>query len=265
MNFPFSKYEGAGNDFILLEDLASKFSSYDEKEIAIACHRQKGIGADGLILLQRSTHADFLMRVFNADGSEAAMCGNGLRCLLAFIRTLGFPEKNYQIETGAGVFSACYKSEGICISHPKPAITPLTLKLQEKMLDAHFVDTGVPHLVIFSEILETIAVDEEGRNLRFHPEFGKEGVNVNFAQRESSGQVRMRTYERGVERETLSCSTGAAAVAYISSLIYGMNDTIKILPKSLETIEVFVGEVLDVIGPVNHIFDGIFKFNKCGN
>lgn len=217
MKIPFVKYHGAGNDFILVDDRQLCFPVFQKGLIAALCRRSLGIGADGLILLQPSKRADFLMRIFNSDGSEPAMCGNGIRCLAAFIQELRWENPTCMIETKAGLLQCHYANNriGIHLGSPKVLFTNLTLAINGNPFKIDVVDTGVPHGVIFVDDLHALPFVDTARPIRFDPQFSPGGINVNFAKLFSDGSVAMRTYERGVEEETLSCGTGAAAVGYL--------------------------------------------------
>lgn len=207
----FLKLQSAGNDFILVDDRRLFFPSFNRVLIASLCRRKLGIGADGLILLQLSEKADFRMRFFNSDGSEAASCGNGLRCLTRFLTHLGCPVQT--IETGDRIVSVADFGDRVSVDLGPPR--DLKLNIPTERGNVHFVDTGVPHVVRFVPDVSSVALDEEGAYFRYHPLFSPEGTNVNFAALDPSGALRMRTYERGVEGETLSCGTGACAAAFI--------------------------------------------------
>lgn len=241
MNFAFSKYEGAGNDFIIIDDRALDFPLHERGLIQELCHRQKGIGADGIILLQESHFADFRMRIFNCDGSEPKMCGNGLRCLVHFIEENLIKETPFNIETGYGVHLC--KNENF-VSLGKPSGISQTK-------DIYLVDTGVPHAVQFLDHLE-IDVTSEGRPLRH-----ENNANVNFACLKDD-VISVRTYERGVEAETLACGTGAAAVAYIAHKHHQVSNPVSILTKSGEILTVLCEEELFLKGPVNLVFKGVY-------
>ena len=198
----FYKYQGAGNDFILVED--EDVSSCVEK----LCDRNFGIGADGVILLEDSSLADIKMRIFNADGSEAAMCGNALRCVV-----LHKGRETISIETKAGI---CYVKllQGkifATLPYAKEISAPITLP--GGRLGYH-VDTGVPHLIIYEQDLEKKDFVQVAREIRFDERFAPGGVNVSYIKVDESN-IFIRTYERGVENETLACGSGSAAAAFI--------------------------------------------------
>jgi diaminopimelate epimerase len=209
-NIPFFKYHGAGNDFILIDNRQHTYDALiTPAEISRLCHRQLGIGADGLMLLQDSPTHDFEMLYFNSDGHPGSMCGNGGRCIVAFANRLHVPVKS-------GVFLA---SDG---PHAYKLISPSWVELQlqdvhqfEKHGEDYILDTGSPHYVCFSNDLDSLDIVFAGRQIRYNDRFSARGINVNFVREASSG-LTVYTYERGVENETLSCGTGvtAAAIAY---------------------------------------------------
>lgn len=213
MQLEFYKYQGTGNDFIMLDNRDKTFKN-DTKLIAKLCDRKFGIGADGLILLENPTEAkyDFKMVYFNADGNESTMCGNGGRCIVRFAEQLG-------VVNNSAFFTA------IDGEH-QAVITPNEIQLQMKNTATvqqnelgYFIDTGSPHHVEFVENLADFDVYTKGKELRNHAIYSPlKGVNVNFAEIKE-GKAYLRTYERGVEDETLSCGTGATAVALVSYLV----------------------------------------------
>lgn len=244
---PFSKYQGAGNDFILIDDRALHFNPTLVPQL---CHRKFGIGADGVLLLQNDPHSDFRMRIFNSDGSEAESCGNGLRCLMLFIVDLGLPKKTYRIATGERVVQAGFEGDKISVQ------MGTALHLKELCIDGytvHSLDTGVPHVVVFSPNTDLKTI---GPFLRRHPAFQPAGTNVNMAQVQSDGSVHIRTYERGVEGETLGCGTGAAAVGVIASQKYHLPNPIRICSAG-GAIEVYVdGLNVTLVGSALKVFEG---------
>ncbi len=203
LNKLFYKYQGTGNDFVLFEDYEQSFP-INSRLITQICNRNLGIGADGILLLQKSEIADLKMRIFNQDGSEASMCGNGLRCV---IKHLG---KSCKIETQGGISHGKYGIDSIKATLPKREILHSPITLPNNLI-GHLVNTGTPHLVIFTEDIDKGGIAPK---LRYHPTFGPEGVNVNLAKIVPEG-IRVRTFEKGVETETLSCGSGGAAVALI--------------------------------------------------
>jgi diaminopimelate epimerase len=214
-----------------------------------------------LILLQESVKADFSMRIFNADGTEPAMCGNGLRCLVAFLRTLDVDNSSLSIETPYAILS-CRSSEkgiGIRLGVPQIISWEIALPLQNGEMTCYVLDTGVPHAVTFVSDLDSLDVDCLGREIRSHPLFAPHGVNVDFVSRLSDSSFSLRTYERGVEGETLACGTGAAAAAYVSARIYCLEGPLSIMTRSQEMLEIHLeGEErsLFMMGPATQVFCG---------
>ena len=214
----FTKMVGAGNDFIVIHGpLKTNLSQL----AARVCDRHSGIGADGLLVLQPSKNADYRMRIINADGSEAEMCGNGARCMAAYIvGTQKEKKRPFGIETIAGVVLAEAKGEiaSVRLSDPKDYQSQLAIKLSGRSLSVSCIDSGVPHTVVFVDSLKEMDVNTLGRAIRFHDQFKPRGTNVNFVEQIDEDSIELRTYERGVEAETLACGTGAAASAIIAFL-----------------------------------------------
>lgn len=216
---PFAKMHGAGNDFVMLDgrDLAAAGLTLDRGAIARLCHRQKGIGADGLIIVATADGADFRMIYHNSDGGEADMCGNGARCAFAFAHARGLCGDTGTFLTAAGRLEGAVVGETVTVTLPPPRdvrldVTPRAATPYDRI---HHADTGVPHLVIPVAQLETVDVPRWGSRLRHDPAFAPAGANVNWVQRRADGVWLIRTYERGVEAETLACGTGASASALI--------------------------------------------------
>lgn len=248
----FFKYHGTGNDFILIDNTQGGFNDRSADYIAGLCHRHFGIGADGLILLQGSKYADFEMVYFNADGHLGSMCGNGGRCATHFAHQLGLIGTRGTFQGPDGLHEFKIIDDQISISMGDVAqVRTLTQGL--------FVDTGSPHLICFVDELSTLDVMSEGRKLR--DEFGPSGSNVNFVSQKDSG-YQMRTYERGVEAETLSCGTGATAVAIALKEVNGLNQesiTLETLGGKLTVSSTKKdGKYVNVwlSGPVNCVFKG---------
>ena len=262
MQCAFSKYSGCGNDFLLIDNRSKFFPSDDRVLIAKLCKRRLGIGADGIILLENSHSADFRMHIYNADGSEAEMCGNGIRCLMKFIRQLGFTKPQYTIETLLEQVTASYRNDQVSVSMPPPkhVCWSIDLPIEPHQWNLHFLDTGVPHAVIFTEDIESIDLNTIAPKIRYHTHFGPRGTNVDFAAIKQNQLVQMRTYERGVEQETLACGTGAVAVALAAAKVYRLQSPIQIETRSQEILEIqFSGEIptdLLMTGPAAFIFEG---------
>ncbi|OIP46800.1 MAG: diaminopimelate epimerase [Deltaproteobacteria bacterium CG_4_10_14_3_um_filter_60_8] len=224
---PFTKMSGTGNDFILIDHRTPMLAGLDVAAFARAvCRRRFSVGADGLILIEPSVTADFAWRFFNADGSIAEMCGNGARCAARFAFTKGIAPAAMRFETLAGVIAAQVTESGERPASVKLRMTTPTAVVlnQPLMVDGttktiHAINTGVPHAVHFVDDLAATPVFAWGRLLRDHPEFQPAGANVNFVQTLGPASLKVRTYERGVENETMACGTGAVAAALVSALL----------------------------------------------
>ncbi|MBN2120418.1 MAG: diaminopimelate epimerase [Candidatus Omnitrophica bacterium] len=251
----FYKFQASGNDFILIDTRCPMPDArLNYKQLARKyCQRKFGIGADGLLVIERSKKADFKMRIFNPDGSEPEMCGNGARCAALWFSLLRHPNKIIRFDTKAGIIKAEVKKQNrlkIQLSEPFGLKLDFPLKVLGKNIKVNFINTGVPHVVIFVQGLDKIDVDLIGRAIRFDTKFKPEGTNVNFVEFIDKETIKIRTYERGVESETLACGTGTVASAIISRL-----KTQDLRPKTENIIRVKTksGEVLKVY------------FNRDGN
>lgn len=227
MNIFFTKMQGGGNDFVIIDNRARmKALENGQKAARRLCHRKFGIGADGLILIENSSATQpathFRWRFFNADGSEAEMCGNGARCAARFAYLSQIAPAQMRFETLAGIIEAevCKDSEQVRIrlSDPQNLKTDISLPLKGQTVTVHHIDTGVPHTILFVTEIEQAPVIESGRAIRYHDTFQPRGTNVNFVQVMGPSEIAIRTYERGVEDETLACGTGATASAIISAI-----------------------------------------------
>ena len=204
MILEFYKYQATGNDFIILDDREELFDANDSALIKALCQRSFGIGADGLILLRDDKDHDFRMIYFNSDGFESSLCGNGARCIVKFAHLLEISSENVNFISSVGVHQARITESDVSIKF-------VDINDIKKYDNDLVIDSGSPHYVTFSENIDQIDINLEGSNIRNSTPFKKKGINVNFLQ--VDGSVKMRTYERGVESETLSCGTGAVASA----------------------------------------------------
>lgn len=210
MNIPFYKYQGTGNDFILIDNREQKYLNRSHQaQIQWLCDRRFGIGADGLILLQEKEGFDFEMVYFNADGAESTMCGNGGRCISAFAKHLGMVEGKAHFLAIDGPHDALFREDGWV------ELKMMNVSGVEFNEDHYVLNTGSPHYVAFVEDVDDIDVVQNGQAIRYSKKYRKDGINVNFVEKQKD-KIFVLTYERGVEGETLSCGTGvtAAAIAY---------------------------------------------------
>lgn len=234
MTIPFSKYTGCGNDFIVIDNRQPLFSLYHQ--IPHICDRKAGIGADGVILLENSKHADYKMRIYNSDGSEAEMCGNGIRCLMKFICEIGGSADACHVETMLKNLRVGMDGELVSVEMGDPFDMQWDIEVEGLKLD--YLNTGVPHAIIFVDELESLQPNLIGPSIRFHKYFGPKGTNVNFARLNKDGVVQVRTYERGVEAETLACGTGATATAIAASRKYGLKEPVIVRVQSGEHLKI---------------------------
>jgi len=236
---PFSKMEGCGNDFIIIDNR----SNWIEDRTGFArsvCARKTGIGADGLLLVEESQEADFKMRTFNPDGTEPDMCGNGARCAARFAYLKGIAGKKSSFWTPSGIIT--YRVEGdrvrIKMKDPSDLELNIGLDIEDKLHQGHYINTGVPHFVLFVKEVDRAALKTLAPLIRYHQSFQPEGTNVNFVEVTKDG-LRVRTYERGVEEETLGCGTGAVASSLISSLVFRLSSPLKVKMRGGELIVYF--------------------------
>lgn len=235
---PFTKMVAAGNDFVVVDTIHNRLTSPQSEWARVSellCDRHRGIGADGVLVLESSAAAHVKMRIFNPDGSEAEMCGNGARCVARLVRA--WPtcrDETIVIETSGGTVSATVHDDHVrtWMPNPRGLRFDLNLEVEHRTFRAAYVNTGVPHLVIPVTDLDQFDVGRFGKALRAHRTFLPHGTNVNFTQadRDDPDRLRIRTYERGVEEETLACGTGATASAVVHGLVYGDLRTSRIAP-----------------------------------
>lgn len=218
MEIIFEKYHGTGNDFIMIDNRDGQYDALNEQQISRLCDRHFGIGADGLILLQTKDSFDFWMNYFNSDGKPSSMCGNGSRCTVAFAQSKGINKSQYYFITADG------PHEGEILSTGNIRVKMANVQSIEVLQDATLLDTGSPHYVKNVTELAKIDMKEEGRKIRYNEVFNEKGVNVNFVEKENQKDINVRTYERGVEDETLSCGTGVTACAIVNAYQEGDNE-----------------------------------------
>ncbi|AFK04756.1 Diaminopimelate epimerase [Emticicia oligotrophica DSM 17448] len=251
-NIKFYKYQGTGNDFVMIDNRDEKFPA-SQAYIEHLCHRRFGIGADGLILLQNDPNYDFRMVYYNADGKEGSMCGNGGRCTVRFAEDLGiFKDKTKFIAV-----------DGEHLADANEAV--IALKMGEvHSIERHdfydFMNTGSPHYVAFVKGIESFDVYNEGKKIRYSDEWvARGGTNVNFVEVIDNETIYVRTYERGVEDETYSCGTGVTASALSTFLRFGMKSPINVITKGGNLKVSFNENFTDIrlVGPAMKVFDGI--------
>ena len=206
MQIIFYKYQGTGNDFVMIDNRLLNFPKQNTKLINFLCDRKFGVGADGLILLENDATLDFKMVYFNADGNESSMCGNGGRCLVAFARQLGVIKDKAVFEAIDGLHHASIEGDIVKLQ----MVNVDTVECYDNHV---FLNTGSPHHVQFESDIQDFDIKSEGSKIRYGAPYHAEGSNVNFVKKLSKETFRVRTYERGVEDETLSCGTGVTAVA----------------------------------------------------
>ncbi len=262
---PFTKMSGTGNDFIIIDHRQPFLAAVDLPEFArLVCRHKFSAGADGLILIEEDEREDFCWQFFNADGSRAEMCGNGARCAARFAYRLGIVQASMRFRTLAGVIAAQIVGDGVKIKLTAPANLQLarSLDLGELTKTVYSVNTGVPHVVCFVDDLAGVPVVEWGRIIRYHADYQPAGTNVNFVQA-TSGGLAVRTYERGVEGETMACGTGAVASALIASMIDLAKSPVRVTTSGGEELIIHlegqgVGDLPAVYleGPAKIIYDG---------
>jgi diaminopimelate epimerase len=261
----FTKMNGAGNDFVMVDNRGLTLN-LSNPQISKLCDRHRGVGADGLLAVEPAQgDADVRMRYYNADGGEVEMCGNGARCFARFVNRLsGGSLQSLRFETPAGIISASYEGENVRLGMSAPHGLALSTKLDVAgdQLDVHFINTGVPHAVVFVDDLESVPVVKWGAALRYHDHFKPRGTNANFAKVVAPGKIAIRTYERGVEDETLACGTGMVACALIHHLLHGGSSPVSVDVRGGDTLMVsFVANGNDftqvtLTGPADFTFEG---------
>jgi diaminopimelate epimerase len=261
----FVKMNGAGNDFVLMDNRDGTIA-LTPAQVARLCHRQRGIGADGIILLGKcaSGRADWAWQFYNSDGSMAEMCGNGARCFARFIQKLTGVENKVTFETVAGVVTAWFRGERVTVGLTAPHDLRLNVEvpLPGGAVSCHCLNTGVPHAVMFVPDADKARVQQTGSQLRYNPVFAPKGTNVNFVQVLGPQTIRVRTYERGVEGETLACGTGVTASALLAAKVHRMASPIKVRVQGGDELEVSFreqnGEFTDVqlTGPAEFVYEG---------
>jgi diaminopimelate epimerase len=260
----FTKMNGAGNDFILIDN-RTRDIHLDGSQIARLCDRHRGIGADGILLLEQATNeADFRMRYFNADGGEAEMCGNGARCFARFASKVAGTQEKFSFETPAGVISAELVDDLVTLQMTEPTDLRLnvTIPAADEKKTIHFINSGVPHVVIPVPRIDDVDVRREGTAIRYHKIFLPNGANVNFSEKRGASKIAIRTYERGVEDETLACGTGVVASALVFAATEGADGPITVITRGGNELQVGFEKIdnqfrnVTLTGPAEFVFEG---------
>jgi len=256
MQITFNKYEGTGNDFVMIDNRMQTFPKENTALVKHLCDRRFGIGGDGLLLLENDSQTDFRMVYYNSDGNLSSMCGNGGRCIVAFAKSLGIIQNEATFIATDGRHQATILDDGI-VSLQMGDVNEITIAP-----DYVFLNTGSPHHVVLSEDLKQLDVKSEGSKIRYSDLYGKAGSNVNFVHQVADSTFAIRTYERGVEDETLSCGTGATAVAIAMNALGKTNSkSVEILVEGGKLKVTFEKEVSQykkvfLIGPATFVFKG---------
>lgn len=268
MRVAFTKMNGAGNDFVLIDNRAQKLKLTRDQVVRI-CDRHRGVGGDGLILLVPATtaKADWAWQFFNSDGSTGEMCGNGARCFGRFVKKQTALNRDFTFQTEAGIISARFEGERVTVNLTEPVGLNLdqTLALREGPQTLHSLNTGVPHTVLFVPDADQAMVLQLGPEIRRHAHFAPKGTNVNFVQVLGPNQIRVRTFERGVEGETLACGTGVTACALVSARVHHFVSPVRVRVQGGDQLEVSFrehdGVFCDVCltGPADFVFDGTIE------
>jgi diaminopimelate epimerase len=265
----FTKMSGAGNDFVVVDNRGGSMPEPIADVVRVMCERRRGVGADGLILVESPKGIEhFFMRYYNADGGEADLCGNGARCVARFAHALGIAPREMSFTSRAGEHAATVSDDGVSVTMPRPSAPPkeIEVPLGSGRSRAIRLTVGVPHAVVFVPDVRAVDAAAEGRRIRFDPAVGEEGANANFVSVTGENRILLRTYERGVENETLACGTGATASA-IAACSQG-------LVKAPVEVKTFGGDVLRIHGadgvgelrlegPAEVVYEGVYGYRYC--
>jgi len=260
----FIKMNGAGNDFVMLDNRSGGIQ-LSREQISRICDRHRGVGADGILLLENpSDNADFRMRYYNRDGGEAEMCGNGARCFARFANKVAGTKGQITFETPAGIIGAELQGDRVTLQMSDPTDLRLNVPLQLEGEDAvvHFINTGVPHVVVPVSRVDMVRVPARGAAIRHHEMFSPKGANANFLEKRGSKNIAIRTYERGVEDETLACGTGVVASALVFAALSKARGPIGVLVQGGSELTVDFDKDGDrfrqvrLTGPAEFVFEG---------
>jgi diaminopimelate epimerase len=237
----FTKAVATGNDFVIVDNMSGEVRGSPAALAKKLCDRKYSVGADGLLVIESSKKADFRMRIFNPDGSEAEMCGNGSRCAALYAVKNRIAKDRMTIDTIAGILRAAVsgRTVKVMLTEPKNIKWNLCLTIDKCPYKLNFVDTGVPHVVFFVDDLESVDVKNLGSHIRNHGEFAPSGANADFVKVVDRHNIKVRTYERGVEDETLACGTGSVASAIIAAESEKMPSPVTVETRSGEKLKVY--------------------------
>ena len=272
MEIPFTKLQGNGNDFVLIDEYEKTVIPDDLKArfAATYCDRRFGVGADGVLFLMKSQTGNLRMRILQPDESEAEMCGNGIRCLAKYAFDAGYAKGTCTVDTLAGPVGVemAYRDENFIatISMPTPMFNRSDIPARGDgeyrehigVFEVYAANTGVPHAVVLVDDLESVNVEALAPAIRFHASFVN-GANVNFVQKTGEDSIRIRTFERGVEGETLSCGTGATACAAVIRHLGLMGDTVKVETEGGPLV-IYLKSGAQMEGPAETVFSGFLRF-----
>jgi diaminopimelate epimerase len=260
----FTKMNGAGNDFVVIDN-RQELLHLSARQITFLCDRHRGVGADGVLIVEPSSEkADFRMRYYNCDGGEAEMCANGARCFAQFANQILGGRDELRFETLAGIIRAQFRDTGVklSLSEPKEMFLNRALEIEKRKISVHSINTGVPHVVTFVDDLEATPVRDWGAKIRFHTAFHPRGTNANFVKQLEPGKIAVRTYERGVEDETLACGTGVTASGLIYAALNDSEAPVRVLVRGGDWMEVGFQknlsgfEQVTLEGPADFVFEG---------
>ncbi len=274
----FTKATASGNDFVMIDSRQGKFDFDYSLFVQIACNRRFGIGADGVIFVETDSATDFLMRYFNADGSEGSLCGNGARSTAKFMSNK-LQKQSVRFKAVGKVYSAEIFDESVKLYLPDLTknISDYNFPIDGNNIHAFFIDTGSPHIIVFEKDfpyvaeLENLNVFDLGRKIRYHELLSPAGANINFVKKIDKATVKIRTYERGVEDETLACGTGSIASALLSSEFSAVANPVNVLTQGGDKFVVDfklqngIYENLSLEGVAVMVFDGEFRYDKNNN
>ncbi len=265
MGIAFTKMSGTGNDFVIIDNREPVIADDEKVEfVKKVCAPKISVGADGVIFVENSDRADIKWDFYNADGSSAEMCGNGARCVARFAHEKNIAPKNLTLETLAGIITAQVREDEVRIrlTPPENILQDIAVDLEGGRVVLDSINTGVPHAILFSDDLESEDVRALGRGIRYHSQFAPAGTNVDFVQKLDDHSLKIRTYERGVEDETLACGTGAVASALLATLKNQVQPPVAVETRSGDIIQVDFdpanGSVNEVYltGPTRLAFEG---------